>query len=383
MFSNFKKSAVFPIMRKEFIHIVRDTRTLIIVFILPVVMLLLYGSSLKLDIKNIPFVVMDLDNKPQSQALINKFIGSRFFTLVERVDSIKEENKYILSQKARMAVNIDKDFSRNIIAGKNAELQIIVDGSDPNTAQVSLGYVNGIIQDFSKNITVKTLAKTGIHNAEELFPFQIEERVLYNPTLSSVNYFIPGIISTILMILAAMIISLVIVSEKTRGTIEQILASPIHPIELMLGKLLPYCVIGFCDVLLCLSVGTLVFKVPIKGNIFLLLIESIIFLCGVLGLGLLISTLAKRQEEAILVSAMATLLPSMLLSGFIFPIASMPYAIQLITYLIPARYFISIMRAIFLKGSGINYLWPDTLFLVVFAFGVITLSAKQFKKRLE
>lgn len=377
------KSKITVIMRKEFLHIVRDTRTLLITFALPVVVLILYGYALNFDIKNIPMVVRDLDNKPLTRDLIRKFESSRYFTVVKRTDSIDEENSYFLNDKAKMAVNFNPGFSADVISGKGAQLQIVVDGSDANTAVVAIGYINSILMDYSQGIIVKTFSAQGIKSSSSLFPIDAKPRVWYNEELKSVNFLIPGIISLVLMILAALITSLSIVSEKTRGTMEQLLSTSIKPYEIMFGKLLPYIAIGLGDVLLCVSVGVIVFKVPIRGSVLLLIIESMIFMFGTLSLGLLISTIAKKQEDAVLAGMLMTMLPSILLSGFVFPIESMPRIIQLITLFVPARYFLTILRGIFLKGVGLEYLWPDTLLLVLFGVLMITIASRRFKKKLE
>ncbi len=374
---------IISITRKEFLHIVRDTRTLLITFALPIVMLILYGYALTFDIRNIPMVVRDMDNKPATRAIVEKFQASGYFRTVARVTDYKEAEKYLLRGSANMIVNFDDGFSAKVLSGKNAQLQIIVDGSDANTATMSVGYINGILQDYSKSVLVAAFSRAGLSGPEKLIPIDARIRVWYNEDLRSMNFLVPGIISFVLMILAALITSLSIVSEKSRGTMEQLIVTSIRPAEIMIGKLMPYVLIGFLDVLLCVSVGAAVFGVPIRGSILLLFIESVIFIFGSLGLGLLISTMADRQENAIIMGLMTTMLPSILLSGFIFPIEGMPKIIQLITYIVPARYFLSILRGIYLKGVGIAYLWPDTLFLVLFGLLMIFLSAGRFRKRLD
>ena len=382
-----KKTKIWPITKKEFLHIVRDTRTLLITFALPVVMLILYGYALTFDIKNIPVVLRDMDNKPLTRQLVEKFKSSGYFVVAARTDSFASAEKYFLSGKANMIINIDQGFSGRVLSGRTSELQIIVDGSDANTAVVSINYINGILRDFSKNIILKTIrTSAGVNSragADELFPINAKPRVWYNPELKSMNFLVPGIISMVLMILGGLITSLSIVGEKAKGTMEQLIATSIKPYELMIGKLLPYVLIGFCDVLLCVGVSVIVFNVPIKGSIFLLFVESAIFMFGVLGMGMLISTLADRQENAIILGAFTTMLPSLLLSGFMFPIENMPKIIQAVTYLVPARYFFTILRGIFLKGIGIAYLWPDTLMLCLFGVLMVFLASRGFKRTLD
>lgn len=374
---------VTSIMRKEFFHIMRDTRTLVITFALPIVMLILYGYALTFDIKNIPTVVRDMDNKPVTREIVRKFEASRYFKVVANVESYSEAEKYFLSGRANVIINFDRGFAQDVLSGKKATVQVILDGADANTATVSIGYINGILQDYTKSIIVSTLSRTGVKNAENMIPIDAKTRVWYNESLRSMNFLVPGIISMVLMILAALITSLSIVSEKTRGTMEQLIVTSIRPVEIMIGKLLPYVLIGFLDVVLCVAFGSTVFGVPIKGSILLLFIESTIFIFGSLGLGLFISTISDNQENAVIIGMMTTMLPSILLSGFVFPIEGMPWIIQLITYVVPARYFLTILRGIFLKGIGIAYLWPDTLMLIAFGCIMIALSAKRFSKRLD
>jgi len=377
------KKRIIAVTKKEFLHAFRDKRMLVIIFALPVVMLMLYGYALTFDIRNIPTVIMDKDNKPLTRDIIRRFSGSGYFKIVGAAEDFKDEESYLLSGKARMAINFEDGFSSKVLSGEKAPLQVIVDGADANTAVISMGYLNSILQEYSKKLLVKVFASSGLSSADDLIPIDARPRVLYNPELRSMHFLIPGLISFILMILAAMIISLTVVSEKTRGTMEQLISTSITPFELMIGKMVPYIAIGLGDVLLCVIVGVFVFGVHIQGSLLLLFLESLLFLFGSMGLGLAISTTAKRQEDALLMSSMVTFLPSMLLSGFVFPIDSMPRVIQWVTYLVPARYFINILRGIFLKGIGLEYLWPDTLLLSMFAVLMLTISAKRFKKRLE
>ena len=384
MLQRFKRNRIYPIVIKEFIHIIRDRRTLLIVFIMPVILLLLYGFALTFDVKNIPTVVMDRDNTPLSRDLIDGFKGSAYFHIISYADSFKDENKYFLEGKAKAAINIDHGFSGLVRAGKPAQIQVVVDGADANTALISIGYISAITQGFSQNVIIKAFSKiAGGNVSADLLPIEAKPRIWYNPRLESMRFLVPGIIAIILMVLAAMIISTTVVSEKDHGTLEQLIATPIKPIEIMLGKMIPYIIVGFGDVLLCALTALFVFGVGIKGSVILFFIESVIFICGVLGLGLFISAISQKQIDAIMISAFATMLPSLLLSGFIFPINNMPAVIQWITYFVPARYFINIMRGIYLKGIGIDFLWWDTLLLSLFAALMLFLASKNFKKRLE
>jgi len=383
MLQKLYRSRSLAIARKEFLHIIRDRRTLLLTFALPVVMLVLYAYALTFDIRNIPMAVRDLDNSPMTRQITRKFVSSGYFDLVGYVSNFKEEEKFFLSGKIKMALNFGPGFAGRVNSGRGADLQIVVDGSDSNTSLMAVSYVNTILQDYSKDILLKYYSRSQMTPKGQLLPIEAHPRIWYNPELKSMNFLVPGIIAMVLMILSALITSLSIVSEKTRGTMEQLIATSIRPMEIMAGKMMPYVLIGLCDVLLCVLVSVLFFKVPIRGSVFLLLLESIIFIFGSLGLGLFISTIAKKQENAIIMGAMTTMLPSILLSGFVFPIESMPRIIQLTTYFVPARYFLTILRGIFLKGIGIEYLWFDTLLLTAFGVLMIVLAARQFKKRLD
>ncbi len=368
-------SRIKAIMNKEFKHILRDPRTLAMTFILPVLMLMLYGFALTFDVKNIPIVIFDKDNSNYSRELIQKFVASGYFSVVGSVDSFKDQECFIMSSKAKAAITFDENFSKDILSNRKAELQVVVDGADSNTAVIAMGYISGILQDYSKEKLLKVSSVT--------LPIDARTNVWYNRELKSMNFLVPGLIVFILMILAAMIISMTIVNEKTRGTMEQLIVTSLRPIELMIGKMIPYAFIGIGDVLLCVFVGNSVFGVPIRGSFWLLLFESVLFILGAMGIGLMISVTAKRQEDAVIMGAMATMLPSLLLSGFMFPIASMPLVVQWLTLLIPARYFLEILRGIFLKGVGLEVLWGDTLLLFIFAVFMIIAASKRLRKKLD
>ncbi len=370
---------VIALSKKEFLHITRDKRTLFVVFALPVLMLLLYGYALTFDIRNIPFVVTDMDNTPLSRELTGKFSSSRYFRFVGHAADFREQQSYLLSGKAAMAVTINNGFASKVLSGKGDQVLISIEGSDANTATVANGYVNAIIQGFS----VKVISKIMRAGTEDILPVVTKPRVLYNPELRSMHFLIPGLIALLLMIIAAMIISMTIVGEKTKGTMEQLIVTSIKPHEIMLGKMVPYVFIGIGDVVLCVATGVFVFGMTIRGDLLLLFGESLIFIFGAMSMGILISTVASRQEDALLMSSLTTFLPSMLLSGFVFPISSMPWAIQLITYFVPARYFINILRGIILKGVGLDVLWPDTLLLIAFAAIMLTASSRKFRRTVQ
>jgi ABC-2 type transport system permease protein len=338
------KSRTFSVSRKEFVEIRRDPRTLGMVLALPVMMLMLYSYAVNFDVKSIRTAVYDLDNSKRSRELITRIRSSDYFS-IRYVDRYNDIEKQLDSGKARLALCIPADFSRKLSSGKTAPLQAVVDGSDANTATIAIGYIQQIIQRYSINISLSALQKQNLNVTQGFPPIDAQLRIWYNPELKSVNFIIPGLIATIMMI--------------------------------------PYTTFIFFDMVLCILVGRFWFKVPIKGSIPLLLCLSVLFLFSVLGLGLLISTIAKTQRVAMLLSMLTSLLPTFLLSGFVFPIEDMPGVLQLITYLVPARYFLEILRGIFMKGVGLRILWVDVVWLIVFALAMLFISAMRFRKKLE
>jgi len=367
---------ISAIMKKEFIHLFRDPRSLSIAILLPVILLFIYGYAVTTDIKNIGMAVLDNSRSFESRQLIDKFIHSGYFI---KVSDLRSENQFaemLDSGKAKVVINIPSKFAANIIKGKKADIQVLLDGSDPTSASSAMGYINGIVQQYFSGV----MLNSSVRKAD---PVNLISRIWYNENLRSLNFYIPGLISSILMMLSAALTSLTIISEKEQGTMEALIASPIRKSELMIGKILPYIMVAFWDVVLVTAVGKYWFMVPIKGNYILLLFCSCIFLSGALSIGLLFSTIAKTSQEAMQMALLTTMLPSILLSGMIFPIENMPKVIQLVTYLVPARYFISITRAIFLKGTGIAYLWGDIIPLILFTLVMMRLSISAFKKRLE
>ena len=376
------KNRIFPVSRKEFVEIRRDPRTLGMVLVLPVMMLVLYSYAVNFDIKSIETVVYDLDNSKSSRELIGKFKNSGYFKIgyIKRYDDI---DKQLGNGEAKLALCIPADFSRKLAKGGIALLQAIVDGSDANTATIAIGYINQIVQLNSIKISMSALWEHGFQVEQSFPPIEIIPRVWYNPELKSVNFIVPGLIATIMMMLGTISTSLSIVSEKERGTFEKLIVTPVRPYELVIGKMFPYIILAFIDVIFCILVGKFWFKVPIKGSIPLLLCLSTLFLFSALGLGLFISAIAKTQRVAMLLSMLTSLLPTFLLSGFVFPIENMPKALQLITYLVPARYFLTILRGIFLKGVGLRVLWIDVIWLLIFSMVMVFISAVKFQKKLE
>jgi len=371
---------IYAIMRKEFTHLIRDPRSLVIAIFLPVILLFIYGYSVSFDVKNLPLAVLDNSKTAESRRLLDKFVHTGYFKIVADLRSELQFRDALDSGRAKVVINIPSDYAKNIKSNRKAVIQVLLDGSDPLSASAALSYINGIAQQYFSGLLVE---KSTVRQRGTALPINLIARIWYNENLRSLNFYIPGLISSILMMLAATLTSLTIVSEKEMGTMEALIASPIKKNELMIGKILPYVMIAFWDVVFVTAIGRYWFLVPIKGSITLMLICSCVFLTGALGIGLLFSTISKTSQEAMQLALLTTMLPSLLLSGMVFPIENMPYVIQLVTYLVPARYFIRIMRGIFLKGIGLSYLWGDIIPLTIFSLGIMFLTIRSFKKRID
>jgi len=361
---------------KEFKQIRRDPRLLVVVVMLPIILLMIYGYAINLDVKHLMLAVYDQDNSRQSRDLVSSFYQSSYFDVVRYLHSDHEVAPTLDGGKAQIVIIIPPTFSEDLARGRKAPVQMLVDGSDSTTASTAIGYVGLMVQQQSLNIAL-SLVKGAGGTAQ---PIDLRTRYWYNPELKSANFIIPGLIAVILMMLSALLTSVTVVRERERGTIEQLIVSPVKPIEIMLGKLIPYVLIAFGDVLLVMLVSAFVFHVPMLGSPLLALGLSAIFVTAALGIGLFISTLANTQQVAMTAAFMSTQLPAVLLSGFMFPISNMPHAIQLLTNLIPAAHFIRIMRGIYMKGSGIDLLWKPSLILLIFGLAMLWLSALRFKK---
>jgi ABC-2 type transport system permease protein len=371
---------IIAVMRKEFMHLLRDPRSLVIALFLPIILLFLYGYSVTTDIRNLPVAIRDGARTEQSRLLVSKIINSGYFTVVAMPNSETEFRKIMDSGKAKIIINIPTDLTTKMHSDSKAVIQVIVDGSDPTTAAAAMGYISGIVQDYFSGVMVKA----SLHNPGKLIQaIDLKTRVWYNENLRSLNFYIPGLISTILMMMAASLTSLTIVSEKENGTMEALVASPIKRNELMIGKLMPYVILAFWDVIMISAVGYFWFHVPIKGNYFLMLFASFLFLMAALAIGLMFSVIAKTSQEAMQLALLTTMLPSLMLSGFMFPIENMPKIVQAISLLVPARYYLNILRGIFLQGVGIRYLWWDMTLLAIFCAIIVRTCIRSFRKRID
>ena len=369
---------VSAITKKEFIQIVRDYRSLGLAIVIPIILLILFGFALSLDVDNIPLVIWNQDKSQVSRDFILNFSNSRYFKIVGYFDSYDKLQKYIDTRKAMMALVIPKDFSKYIQSNQVAPVQLLVDGSDSNTAIIAMGYADSVVTGYNARFIKNSLAKLGLENFSLL---DLRPRVWFNEDLKSKNYIIPGLIAVIMMIIAAQLSSITVAREWERGTMEQLISTPVRREELILGKLIPYFLIGFLDLLIAVAMGQFVFLVPLRGSLTLLLILSSLFLLGALGQGLYFSITAKNQRLATQLAILTTFMPTFLLSGFIYPIYNMPKIIQVITYALPARYFINILKGIYLKGEGLNILWQPALFLLLFSIFIIYSGYRRFQKK--
>jgi ABC-2 type transport system permease protein len=366
---------------KEFIQILRDPKLKIVIFVIPTLQVLAFGYAVNLDVKNISTAVYDLDHTQASRELIARFMESGYFEIKEYVNNESRGRDLIDQGKAQVMLRLDKGFEQDLLAGKSAHAQIIVDGTDSNTASVALNYSTKIASQFSQQILIaRTSRLTG--SPLEAGQIDMQTRAWFNDNLESRNFYVPGVIAVIIMIVTLILTSAAVVREKEIGTIEQIMVTPITPVEFILGKTVPFALIGFIDVIVIALVGVLWFKVPIRGNLLILLVATGLYLLTTLGVGLFISTISSTQQQAMM-STFFFNFPSMLLSGFVFPVASMPVVIRWLTYLNPLRYYIVVIRGIFLKGVGINILWPYMAALAVIGIIVMTMASLRFHKTLS
>ena len=362
------------IARKEVIQLRRDTRSMILAFLLPVLLLVLFGYAIKWDIENIQTAIVDDDRTARSRSLIESLFSSGYFSLSGYLGSSEEIAPLLEAGGAQIVLVIPRGFSADLDAGRTAQVQAILDGSDANTATITLAYAQKVIMTYGSRILLRGAAYTP--------PITAETRVWYNEDLKSRNMIVPGLVAVIMMIIAAILTSLTIAREWERGTMEQLAATPVSRVEVVLGKLLPYVAIGMIDVVVTSVLGIVLFGVPLRGSPFLLLILSFAFLVGALGLGIFISAVTRSQMLATQVAMVATFLPAYLLSGFMFAISSMPKALQIITLFVPARYFLVVTRGIFLKGVGADVLFVQGLSMIAFAIIGLFLSVRGFRKEL-
>jgi len=374
-------SRLMSLIRKEFIQIMRDPRTLAIIFVMPVLMLFLLGFAATNDVRNIDLVVFDQDQSPASRRLLEAYKQADYFRISRMVSSEEEMRALIDNNTARAGIIIPAGYGRAVTGDSSAQVAFVLDGSDPTVASTALAAATMIGQTQSTNLQVQRLERRGMGSLVKA-PIDVRTLVWYNPGLVSAYFMVPAMIGMILQYLGTMLTATAIVRERERGTIEQLIVTPLRSQELVIGKLTPYVLLTFLDVIEVLIVGVLLFRMPINGDLMLLLILTSLFMITTLGIGLFISTIAKTQQEAML-TTMFTLLPSIFLSGFFFPLAAMPVWLQALSYVIPLRYFLIIARGIVIKGVGLEALWSEVATLAFFAVLVMTAAAARFKKSLD
>jgi ABC-2 type transport system permease protein len=365
---------------KELHHITRDGRSLAMALAVPVMMLVLFGYALSLDVDRISTMVYDQDGTAASRDLIHQFQASRYFEILGYAVHYDAIERGIDRNSILMGLVIPRDYSRNVESGRTAQVQILLDGSDSNTASIALGYVDSLVRNYSLDLRSDMQNRKGGGAVRP--PVDARLRVWYNSSLESKNYVVPGLIAVILMIIAALLTSLTIAREREMGTLEQVLSTPLRPAEMVLGKMLAYFAVGLIDATVTVIVGIFVFQVPLRGSIVMLGVSTCVFLFGALFWGIFVSAASQTQLQAYQIGILTSFLPAFLLSGFIYAVETMPPVIQWITYLVPARYFVTILKGVFLKGVGLGVLWSELGFLALYATVVFLLATRKLSQKM-
>lgn len=366
---------MWAFVKKEFFHIFRDYRSMLILFGIPVIQILLFGFAITNDIKDARIGILDHSKDEVTREITDKLVSSNYFLLVDNLESVTNLEAEFRKGDIKEVVVFEPDFARKLNNEGEASVQIILDASEPNTANMLNAYTAGIINTYS----MKRMMETG----GVPIMINVEPKMLFNPEQKSVYMFVPGVIALLLMLVSAMMTSISITREKEQGTMEALLVSPLRPIQIIIGKVAPYVLLSFINLIVILLLGTFVFGMPVNGSLILLLAESLLFIIMALALGILISTVSSTQQQAMMLSMFALMLPTILLSGFVFPIENMPLPLQLISNLMPPKWFIIIIKNIMLKGVGITYFWKETLILCFMAVFFIGMSVRKFKIRLD
>jgi ABC-2 type transport system permease protein len=360
------------IVRKEFMHIWRDPQTLMIILVWPVIMLLLFSYAITLEMRGIPTAVVDKSDTPASRHLIECITSSGFFSLVARDMPPADYEELFQRQTASCLIVIPADYAETIIEDQFTDVQVLIDATDPNAANFIHNYLGSVLMQVSEE-----------QSDELLLPFTLAPRFLYNPNLESTYFFVPGLIAIILLLISALLTSIAIVREKEKGTLEQILVSPARASQIIIGKVIPYVILGFIDGILVLALGVVWFNVPMRGELWQILLSMLLYISTGLSFGLLISTVARSQQTAMMLALMATILPTIMLSGFIFPVDSMPLFFQYLSKIVPATHFLEIIRGIMLKGIGLSLLWKQVLYLLILTLFLVVVSVRKFKTVME
>ena len=369
-------SRLMHVVRKEFLELRRDPRLFGLVIMAPIIQLTMLGYAATTDVRNVPLVVIDQDGSSDSRDLVSRFEASQNFMVIGRLSSVNEIDAYLDTGRAWMALTIPPEYGKRVRAGTPTTVQVVADGTDANSTNVALGYAGALIADYARE-----LASTFGSAAPGPPLVAAEVRVWFNPQLESRDFMIPGILALLLLVITTNLSSMAIVRERELGTLEQLNVTPIARWELIVGKMLPYALIGLIDILLVVFVTVFWFEVPLRGSFALLLAMCAVYLLTTLGLGLFVSTISSTQQQAMMTASFFFLIPMVFLSGFVFPIENMPAVVQPVTYLIPLRYFLIILRGIFLKGVGLETFWPDALALLGWGVGILTLATLRSSKR--
>jgi ABC-2 type transport system permease protein len=375
---------LWRVIVKEFLQIRRDVRMIPVIFVAPVVQITLFGFAVNTDVTNVPTVLVDLDHTAASRDLVSQFVESGYFDLVGTEPRAADVDRWLATGEAQLGLVVARGFGAALASGREARLQAIVDGSDAASANVALGYTGALARGYGARIQVSRLrapdAAGGVRPPGQL---DLEPRVFYNPDLRSRWFYVPAVLALILMVMTLLLSAMGVVREKEIGTMEQLIVTPIRPWQLLVGKLTPFAIIGFMQMFLVTAVAVFGFGVPLRGSFLLLLGLTLLFLLSTLGLGLLISTLVQNQQQAMMAAAFGAMVPMIMLSGLIFPIENMPPAIQTATFAVPLRYYAEIIRGVFLRGSGIDILWPQAVALAGMGLVILTVASLRFRKRLD
>jgi ABC-2 type transport system permease protein len=374
---------ILEIIRKEFRQTLRDPRMRALLIGPPLLQLIIFGYAVNLDVRHTRTAWMDMDGTPESRELLWEFSGSPYFDVEESIVREEEARALLDDGEIQAVIRVLPGFARDIARGDQTAVQILVDGTNSNTAAIVSGYAGQVVAAYAARVARERQNSLGVRmRRKPVSTLAVENRIWFNPDLKSQDYFVPGVVVNIIALVTIMLTSMSIVREKEIGTMEQLMVTPIRPIELMLGKVLPFAIVGIFEVALVTAAALLVFGTPLRGSVTVLFGCSVLFLLSTLGMGLFVSTVSQTQQQAMMASFFF-FMPALLLSGFAFPIRNMPVVVQYLTYLNPLRYFMEIVRGIFLKGTGLEYLWPQVLSLLIYGAAILVLSALRFRKRLD
>jgi len=374
--------SILNFIKKEFLQFKRDPKMFGIILIAPVVQLIFLGYAANLDIERIKLVVYDQDKTTTSRKLIDELTSSGYFVIQDYVNDYNSVTEFLDYNKAIIALVIPNDFEKNLNRKETAKLQAIFDGSDGNTASIAAGYFQQIVLQFAQRTTFEMLKRSGTAflPVGNVTP---EIRVWYNPTLKTRNYMVPGIVGLLLSIVTLLLTSLAVVKEKEIGTMEQLIVTPLKPYQIIIGKLVPFILLGFVSIIIVLTAMRFIFNIPVKGSLFFLFLSAFFYILSTLGLGLFVSTISKTQQQAMMIAVFAVMMPMVFLSGFAFPVENMPKIIQYISYIIPLKYFINIIRGVISKGLGFSELWLNAAVLLAMGVIILLLSSLRFQRRLD